>query len=202
MFPSWSWLEWRGDLIFPYWARSWLEDESRDGVYAKDVGVANHIYTRKSEAEATTTARVSMVDGHDKKILLKIQGRRFGIVRCVPDPPGYGDTDISDHFLTRQDGSAIRSTQTYELPFHSDVIPLLLGDRSEVLHGPAELAYLVRSTGIEKASDFDGKWDRVLAMLIKRIEDGTADRLTMVNLSGRDWLAAPVSSGRAEIILV
>jgi hypothetical protein len=103
--------------------------------------------------------------------------------------------------LTRQDGSAIRPS--YELPFHSDdLIPLLLGDRADIVDAPAELAFLVRFTGIGEASDIQGKWDRVLAMLIQRNKDGTAERLAVVNLSGDDWFDAPVTAKDADTDIV
>jgi hypothetical protein len=141
--------------------------------------------------------------GDDGRLLLQPQIRRFGIVRREPDPSGYGDPDTSDHFLIRQDESAIRLS--YELPFHSDnLTPLLLGDRADSVDAPAELASLVRFTGLEEASNIQDKWDHALATLIQRNKDGTVERLAVVNLSDDDWSDAPVTAENVDtdIILV
>ena len=46
----------------------------------------------------------------------------------------------------------------------------------------------------------EDKMDRVLAMLIQRKEDGTAERLAIFNLSGEEWNIT--DAGCTDIILV
>jgi hypothetical protein len=62
MFPSWSWLEWGGDVTFLYWALRHFQNEGWDSFPTKDIGIAKHVNTRKSETEAMTVARASIVE--------------------------------------------------------------------------------------------------------------------------------------------
>lgn len=191
MFPSWSWLEWRGDLVFSYWKQKSFKGE--------EIGMGKHVSTRPRMTEIKALASVSFVEGNDNKIRLQTQVHLFTIRPRVPGPPKYGDPDTSDHFLSHQDGSAIRPPGEDGLSFDWDIIPLLLSDRPELLATLPELALLVRMTGIDY---YHQRWNRVLPMLIRRREDGTAERLAIVILSGDDWNHAPATTDHADISLV
>lgn len=144
-------------------------NEAKDGLYGKNIGIAEVVNTRKSKTKATTIALTSILMGDDQEIRLQTEIHRIDIVRRVLDPPGYRDPDMSDQLLTRLDWTAIQSSQTYKLPLYPyDIIPLLLGDQPDVVEAQAGLAFLVRLTSIERVNDFDSAWDRVLAMLIQR----------------------------------
>ena len=52
-------------------------------------------------------------------------------------------------------------------------------------------------------SGVDGKWhQKVVAMIIDRLSDGTAERLSLTSIRSEDWYTLPLVSEHEDVVLV
>lgn len=208
MFPSWSWLEWGGSAVYyPFEVTSWVQS-SRDSFFTAPEGRVFHkelVYIGEL-FEVPKAAQVTLVENSENALRITSETRMFNIEQQKSGTHSENNGAKSDCFLFDRNHERLSNSKDVDIRSRMDVLfPFIVGAAIESLGQCCEFVFLARFQGLPVRPGPSLPplvVCRVFAILIRRLKDGTAERVAIVDMPAHVWDEGTLKQSKTNIILV